>query len=155
MARRTRVDTITAAKQIAATAGQIIDPPEHAHLPNAALPFWAAIVRGRAREEWEAAPALLVTAANLAWTQWQIVNLRHMIDGTVPPFEGCSTAVLVTRMNDLQRLEMAYLRTLQQHGRAVQGEARDTGKRRAVAQAAANGVMSGDDDDLLARRTVN
>jgi hypothetical protein len=43
---------------------------------------------------------------------------------------------------------MSYLRILQQHGRAVQGEARDLKKRRALAIQDRNLEM---EDDLIAR----
>jgi hypothetical protein len=86
-----------------------------------------------------------VTASNLAWVQWQIVRLRQLIDsdGDIPD------AKATKRLDDLQRLEMAYLRTLQQHGRGAEGEARDVAARRS----AASGIVKDSpmDDDLIAR----
>lgn len=112
------------------------------------MPFWEAITRGRAREEWEATPALLATASSLAWTQWQIVKLRQEVEleNAIPDAKS------VARMSDLQRLEMAYLRTLQQHGRGAEGEARDVGKRRAQSAGITQGLP---EDDLLARPSLN
>lgn len=144
MARKQRIDSSTAAVRVMSQSGEI-DPPEHSPLPEAALPFWRAVTRGRTRDEWEATPALIVTASNLAWVQWQIVRLRQMIDadGDIPD------AKATKRLDDLQRLEMAYLRTLQQHGRGAEGEARDVAKRRSQA----SGIIADSplDDDLLAR----
>lgn len=149
MARKQRIDSATAAVKVmqGAVAGELL-PPEHANLNEAAMPFWRAIIRGRAREEWEGTPALMATAASLAWTQWQVSQLRAMIESDPLP-----EAKAVQRVSDLQRLEMGYLRVLQQHGRAAQGEARDVSKRREVASgvAADNPLAS----DLLARPTVN
>lgn len=147
--RKQRIDSSTAAVRVMASALAELEPPEHCPLPDAAMPFWRAVTRGRTRDEWEATPALLVTASNLAWVQWQIVKVRQMIDedGDVPD------AKATKRLDDLQRLEMAYLRTLQQHGRGAEGEARDVAKRRSMA----SGIVSDNplDDELLARPTAH
>lgn len=147
-ARKQRIDSATAAVRVMASALDKLSPPEHCPLPEQAMPFWEAIVRGRAREEWEGTPALLATASSLAWTQWQIVKLRESVE--LDPMPDAKT---VSRMSDLQRLEMAYLRTLQQHGRGAEGEARDVSKRRSMA----SGIIADNplDDDLLARPAVN
>jgi hypothetical protein len=148
MSRKQRIDSSTAAVAVMASALTELQPPEHAPLPEAAMPFWRAIMRGRTRDEWESTPALLVTASSLAWTQWQSVKIRGEIEMAVE-----MDAKSVKRLDDLNRLEMAYLRTLQQHGRGAEGEARDVGKRRAQA----SGIVADNplDDDLLARPTVN
>jgi hypothetical protein len=146
--RKQRIDSSTAAVAVMASALTELQPPEHAPLPEAAMPFWRAIMRGRTRDEWESTPALLVTASSLAWTQWQSVKIRGEIELAVE-----MDAKSVKRLDDLNRLEMAYLRTLQQHGRGAEGEARDVGKRRAQA----SGIVADNplDDDLLARPSVN
>jgi len=151
-----RIDSSTAAVKVMASALTELEPPEHCPLPESAMPFWRAITRGRTREEWEATPALLVTASNLAWVQWQVVKIRQTIEGELSTDEnedasGIPDAKAIKRLDDLQRLEMAYLRTLQQHGRGAEGEARDVGKRRAqTAGIVADNPM---DNDLLARPT--
>lgn len=148
MARKQRIDSATAAVKAmqGAVSGELM-PPKHAGLNPAALPFWREIVRGRAREEWEGTPALMATAASLAWTQWQVSQLRAQIENDPEP-----NAKMVQRVSDLQRLEMGYLRVLQQHGRAAQGEARDIKKRREVAA----GIVADNplDDDLIASPTM-
>ena len=149
MSRRQRIDSATAAVGVmqGAVKGELL-PPEHAALNEAAMPFWRAIIRGRAREEWEGTPALMATAASLAWTQWQVAQLRGAIENDPVP-----DAKAVQRVSDLQRLEMGYLRVLQQHGRAAQGEVRDVTKRReASAGIAADNPL---DDDLIARPSLN
>lgn len=145
--RKQRIDSSTAAVKVMASAVTELLPPDHCPLPDGAMPFWEAITRGRARVEWEATPALLVTASNLAWTQWQLVKIRRDIENDDMP-----DAKTVKRLDDLSRLEMAYLRTLQQHGRGAEGEARDVAKRRSQA----SGIVADNplDDDLLARPTV-
>lgn len=148
MSRKQRIDSATAAVGVMQSAlqGELL-PPEHSALNEAALPFWRAIIRGRARDEWEGTPALMATAASLAWTQWQVSKLRGEIENDPLP-----EAKAVQRVSDLQRLEMGYLRVLQQHGRGAQGEARDVKARRE----ATAGIVSDNplDDDLLARPTV-
>jgi hypothetical protein len=148
MARKQRIDSATAAVgvMLGSVKGELM-PPEHANLNEAAMPFWRAIVRGRAREEWEGTPALMSTAASLAWTQWQVSKLRTEIESVALP-----DAKAVQRVSDLQRLEMGYLRVLQQHGRAAQGEARDVRNRRELSAGIEDGNPLG--DDLLARPTV-
>lgn len=148
MSRKQRIDSSTAAVQVMASALTELTPPDHAPLPDGAMPFWRSIMRGRTRDEWEATPALMVTASSLAWTQWQSVAIRGEIELAVE-----IDAKAVKRLDDLNRLEMAYLRTLQQHGRGAEGEARDVGKRRAQSA----GIVADNplDDDLLASPTLN
>ena len=144
MSRKQRIDSATAAVKVmqGAVAGELL-PPEHSNLNEAALPFWRAIIRGRAREEWECTPALMATAASLAWTQWQVAKLRAKIENDLLP-----DAKEVQRVSDLQRLEMGYLRVLQQHGRGAEGEKRDVKARRETSTNIEAGLV---DDDLIAR----
>lgn len=146
--RKQRIDSSAAAVAAMqdAAKGELL-PPEHAELNEAAMPFWRSIIQGRARDEWESTPALMVTAASLAWTQWQVSKLRSAIECDPVP-----DAKAVQRVSDLQRLEMGYLRVLQQHGRAAQGEARDVKARReAKASIIADNPL---DDDLLGMGSI-
>lgn len=147
MSRKQRIDSVTAAVIVMTDSVRAeLLPPDHVPLPDGAMPFWRAIMRGRTRDEWDATPALLATASQLAWTQWQIVKIRQEVEADDVP-----DAKAVQRMADMQRLEMAYLRTLQQHGRGAQGEARDVaGRRSAAAAITKDNPMA---DDLIARPT--
>jgi len=147
-AKKQRIDSAPAAVKVMASAFGELEPPEHAPLPEAAMPFWRSIIRGRTREEWEATPALMVTASSLAWTQWQSVKIRGEIE-----LAAEVDAKAVKRLDDLNRLEMAYLRTLQQHGRGAEGEARDVSKRRSIATAIVRDNPLA--DELLARPAFN
>lgn len=149
MARRQRIDSATAAVKVMAGATGELMPPAHNPLPKDAMPFWREIIRGRARAEWDETPALQSTAASLAWVQWQIRKWRSDLETLTLP-DGMNLAQALSRLSDLQRLEMAYLRTLQQHARGAQGEARDAVKRRDLAKAI-EAASPFDDDDLLAR----
>lgn len=152
MARRQRIDSATAAVKVMAGAVGELLPPDHNPLSEAAMPYWRAIVRGRARAEWDETPALQSTAASLAWVQWQIARWRLMVEAADDPGaeSEMSVAQMLSRVGDLQRLEMAYLRSLQQHARGAQGESRDAGKRREVSKAIEAASPFGG-DDLLAR----
>lgn len=150
MSRRQRIDSATAAVDVMKSALQgELEPPAHISVPKGARPFWFGIIRARPRSEWEAAPALMNAAANLAWTQWQIDQMRRMIGGEIAPPEGTAILQVASGLLKMQRLEMGYLRTLQQHGRAVGGEARDTAKRQTMAREIEAASPMG--NDLLAR----
>lgn len=150
MPKRQRIDSATAAVRVMADAAEQLEPPAHISVPAGAMPFWSAIIRARVREDWLAAPALMNAAANLAWTQWQIDRARRMIDGDLDLPSGLTVAQMASQLLKMQRLEMGYLRVLQQHGRAVGGEARDVAKRQSIAEETADSSPFAD-DDLLAR----
>src|SRR4051812_28367241 len=115
--RRQRIDSATAAVSVMmdAAAGEL-EPPAHISVPQGARPFWFGIIHARPREDWLAAPSLMNAAANLAWTQWQIDRVRRQVDGDETMPEGQSVAQLGLLLLKMQRLEMGYLRVLQQHG---------------------------------------
>lgn len=144
--RRQPVSSATAAIKLMATAE--ISPPEHVSVPAGAMPFWRAIIHARPRADWLDAPTLMNAAANLAWTQWRIDQTRRMLDGEVEITEGFAAAQLATDLLKMQRLEMGYLRVLQQHGRATGGEAAVVAKR---TRAARDIEAAGEDDGLLAQ----
>jgi hypothetical protein len=147
--RRQRIDSATAAVRVMSAEMGRLEPPAHISVPQAARPFWDAIIRARTREEWLAAPSLMNAAANLAWTQWQIDRVRRQIDGETEMDDGITVAQLGSMLLKMQRLEMGYLRVLQQHGRATEGESRDVAKRRTATQAiVADNPL---EDELLAR----
>ena len=149
--RRQRSDSANVAvKAMAGAVGELL-PPDHNQIHADAMPYWRDIVRGRARAEWDETPALLSTAASLSWVQWQVARWRGMIEGSADGLpDGINLAVALSRLGDLQRLEMAYLRTLQQHARGAQGETRDAGKRRAAIKAV-EAATPFDGQGLLAR----
>lgn len=149
MGRRQRIDTVIGAVTAMMSAVTPLRPPAHISVPAGALPFWDAIIRARPREDWEAAPALINAAANLAWTQWKIDDCRRLIDAPDEERGDVAVAQLSSQLLKMQRLEMGYLRMLQQHGRAVGGEARDVAKRRDLAREIEADSPLG--DDLIAR----
>ena len=112
---RIRSDSATAAVQAAQDAAQIpLEPPAHVTLPDAARPFWAALVRNRARHKWNEAD--LGNAAILAITQMQV----HELIGDM------EQAALVDK---LTRRIMSLSRLLHVHPEATQGRAQDQGNK--------------------------
>lgn len=150
--RRKRIDSTEAAVEIMLDAAKgELQPPEHISVPEGAMPFWAAIVRARPRGDWEATPALMNAAANLAWIQWRIDITRRMMDGSKQKPEGIVMAQLASELLKMQRLEMGYLRILQQSGRATLGAPEDVARRQAIAEGVKQENPLAEDDDLLAR----
>jgi hypothetical protein len=148
--RRKRIDSTEAAVEIMLDAAKgPLQPPAHVSVPDGAMPFWDAIIRARPRSDWEATPALMNAAANLAWTQYRIDQVRRMVDGEIPLQEGRVISQLSSDLLKMQRLEMGYLRVLQQSGRATLGAPEDVARRQSLAE----GVKKDsplEEDDLLA-----
>lgn len=124
--RQTRSDSTTAAVQAAQNAAQgPLEPPEHITLPDAALPFWRALMRNRPRHKWNDAD--LGNAAILAITQMQAHALIADVD----------QAVLVDK---LTRRIMSLSRLLHVHPEAVAGRAKDQGNALATERKAEGNV---------------
>ena len=116
--RQTRSDSTTAAVQAAQNAAQgPLEPPAHIPLPDAARPFWAALVRNRPRHKWNEAD--LGNAAILAITQMQV----HDLIGDV------EQAALVDK---LTRRIVSLSRLLHVHPEATEGRAQDAGNKLAL-----------------------
>ena len=116
--RQTRSDSATAAVQAAQNAAQgPLEPPAHIPLPDAARPFWAALVRNRPRHKWNEAD--LGNAAILAITQMQV----HDLIGDV------EQAALVDK---LTRRIVSLSRMLHVHPEATEGRAQDAGNKLAL-----------------------
>lgn len=133
MARRQRVDSATAAVGIMAAATQTIAPP--VKLTKAQLPFWAAVIAGRPKAEWNDADK--ITAAQLARTLEQIER--------VPEHE-------VATYDKLSRLALAMRRSLGLDVRGRDGRAEDVANRRRQAFEIEGNAPFG--DDLLARPSL-
>ncbi|KAF1684882.1 TerS protein [Pseudoxanthomonas taiwanensis] len=116
--RQTRSDSAAAAVQAAQNAAQgPLEPPAHIPLPDAARPFWAALVRNRPRHKWNEAD--LGNAAILAITQMQV----HDLIGDV------EQAALVDK---LTRRIVSLSRLLHVHPEATEGRAQDQGNKLAL-----------------------
>lgn len=156
MAKRQRVDSVTAAARIVGAVTKEILPPAHVSLDAADMPFWSSVVAEFPKVEWTAhqlevaaqlakAMADLERERNAARLEGYVVQVGDKM--VVNPRHG------VTR--DLTNSVMSLRRNLSLHARAQGGEARDVGKRNAAALAIEGGVAAGLDDDLIARPIYN
>lgn len=151
--KRTRADSAeSAVKAMVNAAKGDLQPPAHVKLRDGDEPFWAAVVRARARDEWSEAD--LVVAAQLARCLHDIETEQEQLDveGTVTKNDR-GTLVANPRVSVLEqfaRREMALMRTLRMGGR-IAGDARDeTGKRKIERQARKVREELAEDDELLA-----
>lgn len=150
--KRTRADSASSAVKamIDAAKGEI-EPPAHVTLRERDLPFWAGIVRARARDEWSDAD--LVVAAQLAKCQSDIEVEQTALDGeTTVVTNERGTACVNPRVSVLEqyaRREMALMRTLRMGGR-VAGDSRDEAGRRKVQRGAEKARKDLEEEDLLA-----
>lgn len=112
--RQPRSDSITAAITAAQNAAQApLEPPEYVTLPEAAVPFWRALMLNRPRDRWNDAD--LGNAAILAITQMQV----HELIGDV------EQAPLVDK---LTRRIALLSRLLHVHAEATVGRPADSAK---------------------------
>ncbi len=147
MARRTRIDTVAGAVATAQAAQVQISPPSNVPLSAEDLPFFASVIDEFARSEWTAHQ--LELAAMLARTMADLERDQRLmrVEGPILATDR-GTPVVNPRKTVIQMnasIILSYRRSLQLHARAQGGEARDTGKRRAIAK-----EYEGDGDDLLA-----
>lgn len=151
MSRRERADSAAAQVKVMAAAAKTIHAPKTVPLDDCDLPFFANVIDEFARSEWtahqlEIAAMLARTMADMSREQ---VQLRA--EGSVMATER-GTPVVNPRKAIVQMHAstiMSMRRTLALNARAQGGEARDIGKRRAMAKSAeADNPL---DDELLAR----
>jgi hypothetical protein len=152
--KRTRADSAASAvKAMVDAAKPDIQPPACVSLTASAEPFWAGVVRARARDEWSDVD--LVVAGQLAQCQADMAEEDEAlrIEGRVIKNDR-GTPVMnprTTVMEQLARREMALMRTLRMGGR-IAGDARDEmGKRKTeTAARRARKEVEEEEDDLIA-----
>jgi len=150
--KRNRADSAdSAVKAMLNAAKGDLQPPEHVKLREGDGPFWAAVVRARARDEWTETD--LVVAAQLARCLHDIETEQVQLDveGTVVKNDR-GTLVANPRVSVLEqfaRREMALMRTLRMGGR-VAGDARDESGKRKVERQSRKVREELEDDELLA-----
>lgn len=124
--RNRRSDSNAAAIVAAQNAAQgPREPLGYAPIPDAALPFWTAIMRARPRHKW--IDADLVGAATLARLQLEIVQIMDaiaseplLIDGKVNPLQPL--------LEKKVRLAIALAAQLHVHPEATEGRSQNQGK---------------------------
>lgn len=140
---------INAAKNVAAPD---LRPPPHVQISAAAEPYFADIVRARARDEWN--PHQLTIAVQLAecMVEQQEVGVELALEGRVVRNDRGTRVAnpLVSISEQLARRQMALGRSLQTIGRSV-GDPRAKTKQRQLENKARGLVQEvSKEDDLLA-----
>ena len=149
--RQHRSDSAAAAIAAAkAAASPLPRPPEHVQISASAEPYYADIVRARARDEWN--EYQLTVAAQMAncMADQDEVRAELALEGwVVVNAKGTQVAnPLVNIVEALARRQMALSRSLQMTGRAL-GHPDDPKKKRALEKQARELVVEME-DDLLA-----
>jgi hypothetical protein len=156
--KRTRSDSAAAALNAAKNAAAPdLQPPDFVQISVDARPYFDAIVRARARDEW--VDLHLIVAAQLAecLADQQMEQDQLIVEGRVITNDK-GTPIANPRMavcEQLARKELALMRALQMGGRTPggEGDARNkAGARKAEANARkARAQVEAEDDGLLAR----
>ena len=153
---KTRSDSATAAINAAKNAAlPELRPPAHVQLSADAEPFFADIVRGRAREEWNEHQLTIAAQMAECMTQQEEMQAGILLEGwTVVNARGTLVANPRVGINEaLARRQMALGRSLQMIGRAV-GDPRTPTKTRKAEKTARDlrGELENEnaDDGLLA-----
>ena len=149
--RRKRSDSAAAAVEAMRAAVDVIAPPAHLNLRERDLPFWAGVVRARAREDWTDID--LAHAGNLARCMADIERIQAEIDVEGDTLTNDRGTVVMnpkhSLLETLSRRSIALCRSLQVHAHAVQGDSRDQQKKSSTQRKAAAAVQEA--DDLIAQ----
>lgn len=148
--KKSRVDSVAEAVRIASAATEEITFPENVPLEEGDVPFFKNVIAEYARAEWSAHQ--LEIAAMLARTMADLVREQDLLrsEGAVAYSEK-GTPLANPRKSIVQMHAssiLSFRRSLALHARAIQGEARDSAKRRDTAKEIEAGAST--DDDLLA-----
>lgn len=150
MVKQSRIDSAQEQVRIMSGAAKPIHPPSHIPLSDLDIVFFANVIDEFARSEWTAHS--LELAAMLARTMCDLNEEQQTlrVEGMIALREN-GTSVENPRARIVKSLTgdiLSFRRSLSLHARAKGGEARDTGKRRAVAK----GIEADSplDDSLLA-----
>lgn len=151
MSRKQRIDSRSEAVRVMSRAAVDIVPPSNVPLDKGDMPFFASVIAEFARSEWTAHQ--LELAAMLARTMADLEREQRLLreEGATALSER-GTPVVNPRKTVVQMHAstiLSFRRSLALHARAQGGDARDIGKRRAIARSieAENPL----EDDLLAK----
>jgi hypothetical protein len=148
--KKSRVDSVAEAVRIASAASEEITFPENVPLEEGDVPFFKNVIAEYARAEWSAHQ--LEIAAMLARTMADLVREQDLLrsEGAVAYSEK-GTPLANPRKSIVQMHAssiLSFRRSLALHARAIQGEARDSAKRRDAAKSIEDAADV--DDALLA-----
>jgi hypothetical protein len=152
--KKTQANTTSAAIHAMLSAAQPLPaPPEHVRLRTNDKPFWDAIMRARARDEWTDAD--LIAAAQLARCQSDIEAESLALESEGSVVENArGTQIMNPRhsvLEQLSRRQLALMRSLRISGSSTGERKEDLVKARRLQQQAERALAEvTDDDELLA-----
>lgn len=156
MVRRTRIDSAAAAVEVMAAAARDLSPPAHVFLRPGDLPFWDAVISEKPKSEWTESD--LLVAASLARAMADAEMLSNMSVGQRGAGKGKIKPAFVIKsiaaVDKLARRIVTLRRALGLDNRAKHGEQRDVNQRRAHAAGIEADRLALEEDDLIARPTV-
>lgn len=156
MARRPRIDSAAAAVEVMAAAARDLSPPAHVFLRPGDMPFWDSVIAEKPKSEWTEGD--LIVAASLARTMADVEMLSTMSVGQRGTTKGKVKSTFVIKsigaVDKLARRIVTLRRALGLDNRAKNGEQRDVNQRRAHAMGLEADRAALDEDDLIARPTV-
>lgn len=156
MARRARIDSAAAAVEVMAAAARDLSPPAHVHLRHGDMPFWDSVIAEKPKSEWTESDLLVAASlarsmADMEMLSTMSVSQRGKVKGKVKPSFVIGT---IGAVDKLARRIITLRRALGLDNRAKHGEQRDVDRRRAHAQELEADRAALDEDDLIARPTV-
>jgi hypothetical protein len=155
MARKQRIDTITAQVEVMQAATREIQPPEHLPLAESDWPFWRSVIAEKPKAEWTGHDLELAALLAMSMRKLGQQEVELEVEGPVVTTKGGNMAQnpRCRVVADLAARVVKYRQTLGIHNRGKNGEQRDVAKRRDQAFGVeANNPL---DDDLLAKPTLN
>lgn len=156
MARRPRIDSAAAAVEVMAAAARDLSPPAHVFLRPGDMPFWDSVIAEKPKSEWTEGD--LIVAASLARALADVEMLSTMSVGQRGTVKGKVKSAFVIKsigaVDKLARRIVTLRRALGLDNRAKQGEQRDVNQRRAHALGLEADRAALEEDDLIARPTV-
>lgn len=153
MAKRSRIDSISAQVEVMQKAAGALLPPDHVKFSEKDAPFWESIVAERAKSEWSSHDLEIAAMLARSIRCLEAEELLLETEGTV--LAGANNPIQNPRVRvvaDLHARVIKYRQTLGIHSRGKNGEQRDVEKRRSMAKdIERNNPL---DDDLLARPSI-
>lgn len=151
-----RVDTVEAAVEAIQNASHPLpQPPVHMHVRPQERPYFDALMKTKARSEWN--PFEISLAVQVARLQYQIDHETALLQEEQSVIRRGNEAVINSRLSVLellQRRQLAFARTLKIGGSAAGKDRKTERNRRALEKRAREiheGLADEDEDDLLPR----
>lgn len=163
--RKGRADSTDVAIEVAQQAFREIEPPSNYKLTKAQMQTWDNVIAEAAKIDWS--EHMIEMAAMLTCAMHEVAEATKKLrkEGAtlerkqiVPAKDGAPAKVVVTgiyknpiaaHLKQEREAVISLRRSLGIHSRALEGEARDAGARRAAHMGIENAVKGDDDDDLF------